>query len=471
MSVWSIRLARVVLMVTASLLSAPGYGGGYGALTPSPLLTDFNVNYSLIDPAIPSSLLGSGTSYFSLYNSTTLSDGFNAYQSSGGDPVNLITGNFYHVERDLSIAGRGGLPLVFERSYNSRQPRDGVLGFGWTHSFNHALKFHGVEGGQAKLGWIDGTGGEKFFGTTSHASGNIAAGTTLTNPDGIYVVFKREADGQYKITEKNGLVYSFESVNGGTADTGLKARLLSIADRNGNPLALAYNGDGTLKDVTDGAGRKLAFTYTTGRITRVEFRKIGGAVVRTHDYAYDAAGNLASHKSPATLLDAAKAPPVTYQYYSAADGANLDHAMKQYRLPRGNGMAFHYYADGRVFRHAAFGPGGEDLGQAHTFRYNTFRRETVQVNERGLARTFLFDGNGNPASITEENGAFRSYAYDPARPLNRTSKTDPYGLTTQYQYDAAGNVTKITQPDGNAVEFLDFTAFNQPRRVKDARGN
>ncbi|MCL5059791.1 MAG: hypothetical protein M1449_04315, partial [Candidatus Thermoplasmatota archaeon] len=67
MSVWSIRLARVVLMVTASLLSAPGYGGGYGALTPSPLLTDFNVNYSLIDPAIPSSLLGSGTSYFSLY--------------------------------------------------------------------------------------------------------------------------------------------------------------------------------------------------------------------------------------------------------------------------------------------------------------------------------------------------------------------------------------------------------------------
>ncbi|MCL5059091.1 MAG: type IV secretion protein Rhs, partial [Candidatus Thermoplasmatota archaeon] len=48
-------------------LISGNFGGGYGALTPSPLLTDFNVNYSLIDPAIPSSLLGSGTSYFSLY--------------------------------------------------------------------------------------------------------------------------------------------------------------------------------------------------------------------------------------------------------------------------------------------------------------------------------------------------------------------------------------------------------------------
>ena len=28
--------------------------------------------------------------------------------------------------------------------------------------------------------------------------------------------------------------------------------------------------------------------------------------------------------------------------------------MRQYQLPRGNGMAFEYYANGRVFRHTPF---------------------------------------------------------------------------------------------------------------------
>ena len=451
-------------------LIAGNFGGGYGAPFNTPVLTNYNSQYSLFDAAIPNSLLSPTSSYFSVTGSNIFSNGNSPYISWGGDPVNLVTGNFYHVERDLSIAGRGGMPLVFERNYNSRQPKDGPLGFGWTHSFNHSLKFYGVEGGLAKVSWIDGTGGEKFFGTTAHSSGNIAANTVLTNPSGVYVSFKREASGQYTITEKNGLVYTFESVNGTTGASNVPVKLLSIADRNGNTLTATYAG-GLLNDITDGAGRKLAFTYTGGRLTRLEFKKVGGAVVRTHEYTYDGSGNLTAHKSPATLADPVKNPPVSYSYYTSADGTNLDHAMQKYTLPRGNGMEFHYYADGRVFRHKTFGPGGVDLGQETTFRYNSYRRETVQVNERGLTRSFLFDEFGNPLSIVEENGARRVYTYDAARPLNRLSKTDPYGLNTQYTYDALGNVTRITQPDGAFVQFFDFNAFNQPQRIQNARGH
>jgi RHS repeat-associated protein len=448
-------------------LISGGFYGGYGALTAA--LPSLSFIYDTPTPII---YLGTNTTFFSSYNSTTLANGNNAYQSVGGDPVNLVTGNFYHVERDLSIPGRGGLPIVFERSYNSRQPKDGPLGFGWTHSFNHYLHFYGVESGNAKVSWMDGTGGEKFFSTTSHTSGNITAGITLTNPSGIFVTFKRETNGTYTIREKNGLTYTFESVNGGTTDTGLKAKLLKITDRNNNTLTLAYNADATLKDVTDLPGRKLAFTYTSGRISQVDFKNTGGVVVRTHQYVYDGVGNLQNHKSPATLIDPAKNPPVTYQYYTSADGTNLNHAMHKYILPRGNGMEFHYYLDGRVFKHLAFGTAGEDLGQQNSFTYNDYRHETVQVNERGLTRTFLFDGYGNPLSITEENGAYRSYVYDLTNPFNRTKKTDPYGMTTQYAYDTVGNVTQITQPDGvTTVQYLDFNTFNQPRRIKDARGN
>jgi uncharacterized protein RhaS with RHS repeats len=44
-------------------------------------------------------------------------------------------------------------------------------------------------------------------------------------------------------------------------------------------------------------------------------------------------------------------------------------------------------------------------------------------------------------------------------------------LITRYAYDAAGNVTRITHPDGNTQEFSAFTTFNQPQRIKDPRGN
>jgi RHS repeat-associated protein len=414
--------------------------------------------------------------------SDLIDGGCRGANTCAGDPVNLVTGNFYHVERDLSIAGRGGMPIVFERTYNSRKPQDGPLGHGWTHSFNSMLKFYGVEDGKAKLAWIDGSGGVKFFASVNHSDGAIAANSeianpanaSLINPDGIFVVVKREADGQYSVREKNGLSYRFQSVVAPAAKParGLEpiARLLSITDRNNNVLSLSYNGN-DLSEVSDAVGRKLAFTYASGHITRIQFKSASGVVLRTHEYTYDGAGNLTVHKSPATLLDAAKNPPVTYQYYSSTDGAKLDHAMKQYQLPRGNGMKFHYYVDGRVFKHAAFGTGGEDLGQENTFHYNDFRRETVMVNERGFTRSYLFDSLGNPATVTEENGAFRTYTYDQIKPYDRLSKTDPYGLTTQYQYDDLGNVSKITNPDGNAVSYTDFTAYNQPRRIQDARGN
>ncbi|MDX8126810.1 DUF6531 domain-containing protein [Methylomonas sp. OY6] len=269
-------------------------------------------------------------------NSTTLSNGLNALQSWGGDPVNLATGNLYHAERDLSLPGRG-LPLVFERNYNSRKPQDGPLGFGWTHSFNHKLNFYGVESGYIKVGWLDGTGAERFF---RLSGSSVPANSTFQAAPGVYSTLKREADGSWSVTEKNGLRYGFES-NAGTL-----AKLLTIKDRNLNTLALAYNtGCGNyLCTVTDGPGRKLAFHYTTNHIDQVQVLAIGGAVLATHQYGYDGNGNLISYKSP--LAVASQHAPVAYAYYSSADGQNLNHALKTTSAPQGEGMRFSYYVDG-----------------------------------------------------------------------------------------------------------------------------
>jgi RHS repeat-associated protein len=433
-------------------LISGGLGGGYPLIYPTPTNSVYTPSAE-----IPQSYINTYfTNLGSPINSTTGSNGGNSFISFAGDPVNMLTGNMYHTERDISIKGRGGLPIVFERSYNSRNPLDGPLGFGWTHSFNHYLKFYGVESSVAKVGWIDGTGGEKFFTATPDAGNGVPVNSTLVNPAGVFVQFKRLLNGTYTIREKNGLTYTFESVAG---TSGQQAKLLSIQDRNSNTLTLAYPAGKVT--VTDGLGRVLTLTYTGSRIS-----EMSDWTGRKHQYSYDGNGNLTSYKNP--LAVASKQNPVTYDYYSSSDGTNLNHAMKKVTLPRGNGMTFEYYQNGRVFKHY------NTLGETNSFTYNEYRRETIQTNERGKTRSFFFDQYGNPTTIIEENGARHIYTYDysdPKKVNNRLSRKSPEGYLTQYAYDSSGNVTQITNPSGSNVTYSYFNSFNQPGKMKDNNGN
>lgn len=255
-----------------------------------------------------------------------------------------------------------------------------------------------------------------------------------------------------------------------------RARLLSIQDRNGNALSLAYDsgcGAGLLCAVTDGAGRSLTFTYTQGRLTQ-----LSDGSGRVWRYGYDGAGHLVSYQSP--LAVSGQHGAVSYAYYTAADGANLAHALKRITKPLGNGMAFAYYADGRAFRHTPFDVKGPRTSEAVTFRYNDFRRETVTTHARGFSRTYRFDAWGNPVRIADEAGAAYSYAYDAAHPYLRRSETDPVGQVTRYAYDGFGNLTQITLPSqrtqpgvNDRVRYTGSSAatFHQPQKIQDARGN
>jgi YD repeat-containing protein len=106
--------------------------------------------------------------------------------------------------------------------------------------------------------------------------------------------------------------------------------------------------------------------------------------------------------------------------------------------------------NGRVFRHTT------TVGETTTFTYNEFRRETVARTERGHVRRFVFDADGNPLRLVEENGAERGYTYDTGNAdvrhrMNRLSKRGPLGQVTGYACDADGNVTRVTLPSGSTV--------------------
>ncbi|WP_028582814.1 RHS repeat-associated core domain-containing protein [Desulfogranum japonicum] len=387
-----------------------------------------------------------------------INNGTNELTTFAGDPVNMVTGNMYHAEQDLYIPGRGGLPIAFVRSYNSRNPEDGPLGFGWTHSFNHKLRFYGVENGLAKVSWLDGTGNEKFFSTSKHNHGNIKHSVDLNNPQGTHVIFRRLANGTFRIQEKNGLAYIFESVQS-TEDGGQKAKLLSIQDRNGNRMHLEYVGI-RLTLVADDLGRELTFSYIGSRI--YEIKDFSG---RRYQYDYDQYGNLVAFRNPLAISSPVNQPPLTYSYYTGNDGEARNHAMKSYVLPKGNGMEFHYHPDGRVSKHI------DALGRVEHFTYDDQYRVTTQENSFGQKRQYFFTIHGMPSKIVDENNRQWIYTYDPKFPLQRITTTDPAGHTTSYTYDTSGNVTAIQHPNGATETFSSFTVFHQPQKYKDVEDN
>ncbi len=401
-----------------------------------------------------------------------------------GDPVNMITGNMDHSEQDFSIKAPG-LPIVFTRTYNSREAKDGSLGYGWSHSFGHKLLIQDDDANgetttedtdqiPSSIVWTNGTGGEKTFTITDMGieqnDGGLRIDALLASPTGETAVLGiapvKNAEyscgsnicysTQLTVTEKSGLKYNFEISR---AEVGNTIKLASIEDRNENKIYLTYDGN-KLFSVMDSDQRTITFSYHPNTPHIHQITDWSG---RTHTYEYEN-DNLVRYKNP--LATQNKQSPTEYTYYSEVDGELLAHAMRSYTFPDGSGMSFKYYLDGRVFQH------NNALGETMTFSYNDFRRESVTVNERGLTRQFFFNEDGLPIKIVDEEEGITTYKYeDPTNPFSVTAEVDVLGNITGRAYDVENNLIRITHPSMSTVEYSHHNQFGRPGKIKDANGN
>jgi RHS repeat-associated protein len=384
-------------------------------------------------------------------------------QQTVSEPISTGNGNYYYSHTDLTIPGRG-MPLVFQRSYNSLDQYAGPFGVNWTHSYNVLFIFTPTG---AAVRWGDGHG-EAY---------TLSGGSYVAQP-GVFSTLVQNGDGTFLLTRKDQTKFLF-SVAGA---------LTSIQDKNGNTITLTYGLAGNLTQITDTVGRNLTLTYdASNRITR-----IADPIGRTVSFQYDANNNLVQATDPSGGI-------TTFTY-------DTNHRVLSITQPNATTLLQNTYdSSGRVISQAggrgfsttlAFGtpgPGTTTITDArgnqtlHTydsslrivgvtdaasgntsFTYDANNHRTSVTNQNGRTTNFAYDARGNVAGITDALGDATSFTYDAINDL--LTATNAKGNTTSFSFDAKGNLTTIRDALGKTTSFT-YDGFGELISKTDARGN
>jgi len=151
--------------------------------------------------------------------------------------VNTATLGLVIEDTDFSWDGLGP-KIALKRTYNPDTGHAGMFGRSWNFSYESSIIDQ-----NSQVYIRQGTGQTLLFtlnaGVYTPPSGNND--TLVKNPD------------HWLLTQKDKkLVHRYETVS---TVSGPRVLLKSIADRNGNSVAIAYNGSGDIASVTDAAGR------------------------------------------------------------------------------------------------------------------------------------------------------------------------------------------------------------------------
>ncbi len=422
------------------------------------------------------------------------------------DPVNTLTGAFITQIEDLATPGTG-VPFAWSRSYTSPDQRVGRLGPGWTDNYSTSLAehptgdvtLHGDEGQQVEY--------------TRRADGSFvgAPGSLST---------LAQVAGGYELVRADQVLYRFDA----------QGRLTSIEDRNGEGVTLGYDGEGRLTRITDAAtrdvtvsynasgfvsevetpdGRRVAYGYTSGRLTAVT-----DARGKAWRYTYDSEGRLATIVDPLQHTQVTNAYGSDGRIRSQTDAVGKttsfawDPEAEVASVTDPNGNVWKHDYDGGVLskqidplnRVTAFAHDADlntsavtsaadetttlahdeagnmlsatapaSLGSAQkTFTYNG-RNDPVRITDAvGTVTSYTYDASGNTTGVTQGGTRVATYTYDAAGHV--VTSADGNGKTTRYAYDAGGNLTSVTDPLGNETTYTYSPAGRVLSRV-DPRGN
>ncbi len=377
---------------------------------------------------------------------------------SQGSPVYLATGHFIWSETDISLKGRPNLSV--DRTFNSHDPRVGLLGAGWSMGCDkeliYTVRYQIENNNRTQINeYVRRLANGKRYVYSQQSDGTFVG-------SGLFDVVIRQPDNTARLQWRNGNYNVF-------AETG---KLLSEVDRKGNAIHYTYDVQGRLIQKADTNGRSLNYEYNTNGLVSI----IRDHTDREWQYGYDENANLISVTDPLGGIRRYEYD----QYQPPGDGHIYSHLT---RVTDASGVAETEvtYSGTKVSSY-------RELENTFTYQYNTANRQVTKTDSQNSRWVFTYNETGQfiridaplnritlyerdtdslITKITDPSGTAYSYTYD--QYSNRVSQTDTRGtIATTYDNQKPWPLT-ITSRSGR-VTTLAYDANGNPLNVTDSAG-
>jgi RHS repeat-associated protein len=225
-------------------------------------------------------------------------------------------------------------------------------------------------------------------------------------------------------------------------------KVVSYTDSAGDTYQYTYDDNGNLTQTVNPLGQTVQMTYgTLGNLT-----SITDADNNTTSYSYDSAGNLLSITYP----------DGTSQSFTYDPLGNLQETIEQ----NGDPVSYQNNAQGLVTSETFAD------GTSQTFTYdahgNLLTAETFGAGGTLTGTTTLtYNAANELTSVTYPNGQFLDFTYNAAG--QRIQSVDQSGFTVNYTYDALGRLSELN--DGSSNLIVQYTYNNVGELTEKLNGN
>lgn len=331
--------------------------------------------------------------------------------TTAGDPVDVATGDLLQPLSVIELPGI--LPLKLTRSYRSRSIRSGLFGQKWTDEWSCTLVIHG---------------NQLHF--TTHE------GAMLCYPipqDGNFqdVVNSRQA--RYRLNGESGKTLTlFDRRTRQTqvfSPAGNSTYLLSaLHDNHGNRIDF-IRADGLLTEIRHSDGYSLTLDWLNQQLMSIDL--VTPQRQRLVTCQYDDNGFLAECD--------------TFQFTHLWHDYTSEGWMTRWRDTDKTSVEMRYDTRGRVTETLA-----EGGFYADRFVYHDDEQRTTYLDAEGGESHYWYNEDGLVIRQSDALGRETLSQWENTRLLSRT---DPLGRITRYTYDADGQLTRLSLPDGLTFHY------------------
>ena len=425
---------------------------------------------------------------------------------TGGDPVNLSSGEFWLAVTDLTLSGRM-LPVHFVRTYGSQRQYNGRFGYGWDMNYN--MKVRRLLDPNVAV-YLDGQGNKREYLRSetdpsiftrdqdlSHYLYDSGDAFTLMTKPGLEYHFDPNGN-LARICDENsntitltydsrGLLpikgfsgaFLHEDFDGPDHKYGIVAmeyQLNEITDDLGRVTTLSYDANGLLETLTDFANRTWVYTYDPLSNDLLTVQDPNG---NTTTYTYGFRHNLLEITDPSGQIYTANDYDFDDRVVSQAYGDGVftflyhDDAQEVTVIDREGGVRrTELNQQGQMVSDTVFtaddhaDPNAFAVTHAFNDHANIVRTtwpagncvDTEYDTLGNITAIFRKASTSDPNNASDPNVLATAFAYDPNHIFKVRTITDPEGNVTTYDYDEIGNVIRITYPSvGPHTPVMQYT--------------